>query len=54
MLWTWDSYRPRASDAPRTRPDRNRALTSFLEKVDLLFYAAAAALGACLLGLVIG
>lgn len=54
MLGTWDSYRSRAGEEHRSRPDQQRALTRFVEKVDLLFYAAAAVLGACLLGLIVG
>ena len=54
MLGTWDSYRSRAGDGHRTRRDKDPALTRFVKKVDLLFYGAAAVLGACLLGLVVG
>lgn len=54
MLWAWDSYRSRGSDRRRPRIDQDRALSRFAETVDLLFYAAAALLAACVLGLIIG
>lgn len=54
MLWAWESYRSRSGDRRRPRIDHDRALSRFAEKVDLLFYAAAAVLAACVLGLIMG
>lgn len=54
MLGAWESYHSRSGDRHRPRQHQDRALTRFVEKVDLLFYAAAAVLAACLLGLAAG
>ena len=52
MLWASESYRWRSGERHRPRHYQDPALSRFVQTVDLLFYAAAAVLAACVFGLV--